>query len=667
MAPDTKKIRITDYGQEAHVSASALSHLLEQVRRYGLPEHSSRATLQRARHKEAQRSTSFGPLLVKQTFPSSCGGSVDLWFQHPLGWLEVACRESVSFGRLLRQTLDAHGNKLSVIACTDEITPGNPLAEKNQRRIESFYWSVREFGFPALCHEECWFVVTGARSTIVNKLQGGMAELMKHCLKLFFGRPDQADLRSGVHLDIGEDNPRFVVGSLSIVVQDERAHKFGFAVKGVAGHKLCALCQNACSYWSHLLPDSTGFLASSDEVDITKFRPHTHASITGIQMRLKQLAEAGDKQELDNKQVLFGFLYCPTGVLQDRDLDVNLADVWAWDWLHTYFQGGVFTVEARALFTRLAPYRLGGKEFSEYLSHWVWPKGYASGANVCSKRNDFLPSGNASEQQSCAPVIEKFLVSVVGPAGFCEKEVASGISLCIVSRLLSLVNTGVVSAAALGAAISTHLVNLKAAYELEVWLPKTHTTLHLPSQLLRHGCLLSTHLMERKHKLFKRYADDRHNTRGYELGLLEETTVHQLYKLREPIVGDGLVDQLEAKQTLRDAVAACGMCVSPLMPIKTSNSARVQSRVVVVDDVVAYFGADGAVLYGKVQFHIQVGEHVYTCVTQWHAFDSDEISVRCIVQYAPTLIQTRLIIEPCVFRTVPEGTACEVLVPGRLR
>eukprot|EP00959_Pyramimonas_sp_CCMP1952_P322182 6741747-Pyramimonas_sp.AAC.1 len=73
-------------------------------------------------------------------------------------------------------------------------------------------------------------------------------------------------------------------------------------------------------------------------------------------------------------------------------------------------------------------------------------------------------------------------------------------------------NCGHVQPFMLAQAISSHMERHRAVYGVQLFKPKDHWIFHLPSQLERHRCLLSTFLMERKHRVIKRFAGGRHNT-----------------------------------------------------------------------------------------------------------------------------------------------------------
>eukprot|EP00959_Pyramimonas_sp_CCMP1952_P475064 9503997-Pyramimonas_sp.AAC.1 len=173
---------------------------------------------------------------------------------------------------------------------------------------------------------------------------------MRHVLKLFFGRPSKADLRDGIMLKLeGESAARLVRGGLSIMLADERAHKFSLECKGSGGHKVCMLCKNVINTSSTRCPTGVGgYMVPMTETDVTKFELQTASSIRGIQALLRQrsLVSPGALKDLQSN---IGFNYVETGMLQDPFLNIDVPAVVAWDFMHLYLCDGVFTVEFKAL------------------------------------------------------------------------------------------------------------------------------------------------------------------------------------------------------------------------------------------------------------------------------------------------------------------------------
>ena len=195
---------------------------------------------------------------------------------------------------------------------------------------------------------------------------------------------------------------------------------------------------------------------------------------------------------------------------------------------------------------------------------------------------------------SSAAVLEKWLRNVALPiAGGADAEVRSGIALCVVVQLLTIVNSGLVEAGQLAIAIGRHLSLHKAAYDLSLWLPKTHFTIHLPDTLRRHKCLLSVFVQERKHRTVKTMATGRHTTVSYNRGLMEEVTVQHLYQLRMPLIKASLMTPKPANKKVRCMLLAeLNYANYADGVIHTSRDAHIHCRVVSVGDVVAVGPSD---------------------------------------------------------------------------
>ena len=102
------------------------------------------------------------------------------------------------------------------------------------------------------------------------------------------------------------------------------------------------------------------------------------------------------------------------------------------------------------------------------------------------------------------------------------------IDLCVKCRM-----PGRVAPTTLMAAIVKHLDLFIQVYGEDAVKPKHHYSLHLPLQLLIFGALLSTLVLERKHRAFKRYARGRTNLRNFEVGVSQEVLCHLVWELTE--------------------------------------------------------------------------------------------------------------------------------------
>ena len=247
--------------------------------------------------------------------------------------------------------------------------------------------------------------------------------------------------------------------------------------------------------------------------------------------------------------------------------------------------------EFTELLKRLEKHALGGATFAKYLASWKWPKGYASGRNVCSAAEgsmDYSPRGSASEMLSVVPVLEKFILDVAMPKMVCVSELQSALLLIKVVGFLNQTHVSSVTPRTLESAIVAHLTEHQRAYGVLLWKPKNHFVLHLPGQLARHGSLLATFVMERKHKVVKRMASSRHNTTGYEQGMLEDITLQHLHDLQSPLARVGLQSARPASEKLKQAIAECMSTVFTDYIFFICNTGIVNFRALCMGDVVAF-------------------------------------------------------------------------------
>jgi hypothetical protein len=667
--PPNKRARLTDLGRDSHLTNSALAAVLRQVRDDGMPEAFSETTQRRHRRQVAETSTIFGPILQTVSVKGTSRQSLQIHVQHPLAMLAATVEKSTRFRELLRATLQQHNNRISICLYSDEITPGNVLATRNDRQIQAIYWTIIQLGAAALSDEANWFTISAIQSSTVKQLSGGMSQVFKVLLRLFFGKPDGHDLRDGVVLPIpGDSSHRLIFGSLGLLVQDERAHKEATYMKGASGNKICGLCQNVIRHRCSILPDPTGFCIPATCFEMDKIVPQTDATIKAIQRRLRAVAASGTHAELEKVQRDLGYVFSPDGFLQDTDLDINLVSAFMWDWMHVYVSDGVFSSELKELMCCLGRAGLGGNSFNTYLQHWVWPKGYASADKLCSpsaSSTDHSPSGSASEMLSVAPVLAKYLQDVVAQTQTAPDEVASALALCRVVVLLSVVAHGLVCPDMLEGAIVEHLRLHQVAYGETLWRPKHHFAVHLPGMLSKHGTLISSFVMERKHRVLKRMANPRHNTTSFAKGLLEDVTLQHLYDLEQPPSPTELLEPRPANNKLLEVVRGQFRHVEG-DSVLTGRVVKVHSRSVCMGDVVVY--SNGPTLpigIGEVWFHVQVGGQLMSCVSAWEMVALQPTSAKCRVREAPRFVESSSLLESAIYAPAKPGQIAQVLLPFR--
>ena len=482
-----KRPRTSEFGRRSHLTAAALSSVLQEVRELGMPEHFSRRTVQRDRQRIVNAETPFGPILQSLRDRTKGGKEIELHVQHPFAFMWHAASRHEAFKSHLLSAFKANNNRLSVIMYCDEINAGRTTADVKTREIQAVYWSIKEFGPSLLSNEDAWFCMMTTPSLIIEQLEGRMAHAFKLCYSYF------DPLRTGVSMEFDDVAPIILHGSVSIVVQDERAHKSVFGMKGASGLKFCCLCMRYVQPRNHMLPDPSGYCIPGDSLPLDETQLHTDATIRAIVAKLQELAAAGSREEQDEVSMITGFNHVPQSVLH-HDPEFALTSVLVWDFMHVYFVTGVFDTEMSELMRRLKEQKLevGAKEFDAFSNLFTWPRAYAAGNLVCrpnALETNYEPSGTASEFLSVAPVLALYLRRVVKPLGICAAEIESMLALCDVVELLLLAMRGLCKPAMLKAGIIKHLELSKVAYSDKLWRPKTHFAMHLPAQLERHGFL----------------------------------------------------------------------------------------------------------------------------------------------------------------------------------
>jgi hypothetical protein len=190
-----KRIRLTDLKRGRYASTNAIAHLLDTVRRQGIPECSSASAQRRARVALCSQATPFGPIAQQLEVPAKhdparAPTNVIIPYQNPLAMLHVSVHECEPLAELMRDAVRTHGEPSlaapwRLIWYFDEIGQ-SPLATVDTRKTYGTYWSFLEFGPRMLCTDNCWFAASAVRSTEVKKLEGGPSHLSKLILRTFF-------------------------------------------------------------------------------------------------------------------------------------------------------------------------------------------------------------------------------------------------------------------------------------------------------------------------------------------------------------------------------------------------------------------------------------------------------------------------------------------------
>ena len=218
------------------------------------------------------------------------------------------------------------------------------------------------------------------------------------------------------------------------------------------------------------------------------------------------------------------------------------------------------------------------------------------------------------------PVLRKFVQDFVPniPAA------ASMLALLVVVDMLLLAQFGGIDGATLEASILQHLTLQQACYGLDLWIAKSHYVLHLGKMLK--NFLPACFVQERRHRMIKRYANDRHNTTNYEHGLLEQLTVQHLHDLGTPWVGAFSQEPHDpSKRQQKDLQAVIG---PSLDNVKVSSSCRIKGKLICANDVVRYT-SQGLLAIGQIKYFIVASNgDQYARLAPWAVMEKTEQVVK---------------------------------------
>jgi len=138
---------------------------------------------------------------------------------------------------------------------------------------------------------------------------------------------------------------------------------------------------------------------------------------------------------------------------------------------------------------------------------------------------------DASQGLSLLPILIHFVHKVLLPSNRCNEACLAFLAFGDVVDLVLGTQVGTTTATALENAIVKFFDCCKNADWEKQLHSKFHWILHFPQHLRKWGFLPSCFVLERKHRMVKRYAQDIRNTgkrSGYELSVLTEVVCHTL-------------------------------------------------------------------------------------------------------------------------------------------
>lgn len=322
-----------------HASKSALSAILAEVAEEGVPELHQAHHMREATRMVLQQNRLYGPMLDRCTFVASASKSKS-GLKHPgalmvnvASLLAAAFGQGGSFTQLVKETHArvpcSMERPWQFVLYTDEVAPGNVLANRQSRKIWVVYCSFLEFGVH-LTQEPAWLVAGVYRSDFVQGLSAGIGQVVRVMLERIFC--EKVSPQTGLVVKDPAGEPLRLFFKMGMFLQDGAAQKYVFGIKGDAGSRFCMLCKNACAFNSskdvHGEDDDEVFSGVCDLLRRSDLALCSDAEVFESVDRLKNRADDGcSKQELARWQQASGFNLEPHGLLLAQNLRSVLRPV----------------------------------------------------------------------------------------------------------------------------------------------------------------------------------------------------------------------------------------------------------------------------------------------------------------------------------------------------
>lgn len=524
-----------------------------------------------AEHTNAN--TPYGTVLQHMTLPLP---KLPKWqFAHPLALLYYISQISSEMGDMMAHAA-TDGSPEEIVIYVDEICPGNPFRPERARTLHAIYWAFIGWPQHVLQRSLCWLTFGTIRATMVDALPGGLPELMRYVLDVFFGT-DRHSFQRGCMI-FANGARKVIRAQFGGYLADEKALKILNDLKGASGTKCCHVCVNLFNRLSATDPLPAGAFNLS-LTDLSLVTQNTNMSFYAMVDALRTEPNDDARAELET---MLGVKWNPLGIVASATHRAYYKpiDMYLRDWMHMLLSTGVgntlvaFVVRTA---TKTGPkYKLATVQ--QYFTMFVLPKkhGKLSGAWLArprfGKKFDAL-SSFSGYMLSIIPIIAAFTEDMLASFGHLPQ-------LCACMRkfaeLVAVLSTGVVDVRRISMLIEEFSGLYVATVRFIDLKPKFHQLQHLADQIRRVGKSLSCFVTERKHRATKRIALNifRHIEGTVLKGLVNQqcealkdasgNSLLQRQFLVRPIheiPSDGLTLRFS-----KSAIAACGcLCVGDLL------------------------------------------------------------------------------------------------------
>lgn len=504
-----------------HISASALSEVILDIEKHGLPELHAKKHVQEARDSTVSEHTAYGPLLETTSVTCKDGTTKQILYVNFLSLLQAMFGQGGAMTTLLKTTMEkspcSEDRPWGIIYYNDEVVPGNVLSADPSRKVQCVYLSFREFGPIVLSREEAWFAVLACRSSVVSEVSAGMSQVTAALLKTIL-YPKSCDPKAcGFLLKDHMGNTMRFHYQLHSFLQDGSAHKFIWNLKGDAATKFCIFCQTLVTKKSGVQDEDGHDILVADEWDLSKVQQATDNEVAGTIARLDEKSKELNKGDFQLWQQAVGWNYNPHDLLHCAELSQDVLPIsqFLHDWMHCFLVTGIFQTTMFLLLSAIES-EFGGcyAIFEQCLQHWKLPATQSSKlAGLFSKKREIANNKantfkcTASEGLSLVGLIGYLLSQLFLPhaSQSLSAKCWAFFYLADIIELIQLVPLGKVTPDNIDSA-AKRFIDACLDVGWKDWMhTKFHWCLHFGSHLRKHKQLPSCFVQERKHKVVKSF------------------------------------------------------------------------------------------------------------------------------------------------------------------
>jgi len=487
------------------IAANSLDDDVEGADSYELLLRSHADALNKDLTETAKRSTPYGQLLTNMTIQVD-GSDFVWWYVNPFALLYTFCELSSVFCSFLRSAGSFAGGVLRLCLYTDEHTPGNVRRPDNGRRTQCIYWNCMDFPDYVRSRDNGWYLFGVLQTKHVDKIVGGLTTLLNYVVTVFFSAKFNFAV-TGMNFPGTDGKGKFhMFGELSAMVQDERAHKSVFELKGSGGWKCCGKCSNVMNTNEDISWNPT--LVDYKTATLDQCKPHTDESYFAMVDDLAAKKGVIPPKEFEGLEMAYGLNYEPTGLLFNKALRrfVKPFSILVYDWMHCLWtSSGVGQYQCNA-FIRCA-LSLGKtlKEFDEFAQTVVQPGGVGKIKRTFfrdrySNSEDGCLKGFAGECMLAVEVLSWYAHTVLEPQGHMKEEC---VCMHLLAKMLDIYKQqdgAVEYYEELKVTTSQHQ-QLFVALHPQLAKKKIHYELHCPEDIERLKRNLNCFAPERFHKI----------------------------------------------------------------------------------------------------------------------------------------------------------------------